>query len=271
MYVKLTVSERIGDLRDARGLTYEELAAQTGISKSALHNYETYDGIEISQTNLEKLAKFYGVSPDYLIGRTEIKKDPNAELHELHLGDEMIELFKSGKINNRLLSEMALHPNFRRLMTDIEIYVDRIADMRIKDMNAVLAAIRQQVIQDHDPGEDDLYIRTLELAQVDEDDYFSKVIHDDLDSIIWDIREAHKTDATTADETDTAAEVQKQLQDAMNYQGTKEEKQVRAYLASLGIDYDVLTPEEVVTQINILKKSKHLKALGKKRGKYKMS
>ena len=65
------------------------------------------------------------------------------------------------------------------------------------------------------------------------------------------------TDATTADETDTATEVQKQLHDAMSYQGTKEEKQVRAYLATLGIDYDELTPEEVVMQINILKKSKH--------------
>ena len=179
----------------------------------------------------------------------------------------MIELFKSGRINNRLLSEMALHPNFRRLMTDIEIYVDRIADMRIKDMNTVLEAVRQQVMQEHDPGEDDLYVRTLELAQVDEDDYFSKVIHDDLDSIIRDIRETHKTDSLTADDSTSAADVQKQLQDAMSYQGTKEEKQVRAYLASLGIDYDSLTPEEVVTQINILKKSKHLKASGKKRGK----
>ena len=122
-------------------------------------------------------------------------------------------------------------------------------------------------MQEHSPGEDDLYVRTLDLAQVNEDDYFSKVIHDDLDSIIRDIREAHKPDATTADETDTAAEVQKQLQDAMNYQGTKEEKQVRTYLASLGIDYDALTPEEVVTQISILKKSRHLKAPGKKRRK----
>ena len=68
------------------------------------------------------------------------------------------------------------------------------------------------------------------------------------------------TDALTADETDTAAAVQKQLQDAMNYQGTIEEKQVRAYLASLGIDYDALTPEEIVTQIHILKKVKALKA-----------
>ena len=33
---------------------------------------------------------------------------------------------------------MALHKDFRRFLVDIEIFVDRIADMRINDMNAVL-------------------------------------------------------------------------------------------------------------------------------------
>ncbi len=44
----------------------------------------------------------------------------------LHLTDEMIDLLRSGKINNRLLCELATHPNFRRLMIDMEICIDRI-------------------------------------------------------------------------------------------------------------------------------------------------
>lgn len=67
------------------------------------------------------------MSTDYLLGVTELKNHPNAELHELHLSDAMLELLKSGMINNRLLCEMALHKDFRRLMVDIEVYVDRIA------------------------------------------------------------------------------------------------------------------------------------------------
>ena len=66
----------------------------------------------------------------------------------------------SGKINNRLLCEIATHENFQRLMTDIEIFVDRIADMRIAQMNLVLEATRQEVIRSHAPGENDLYVRT---------------------------------------------------------------------------------------------------------------
>lgn len=81
----------------------------------------------------------------------------------------MIELLKSGKLNNRLLSELALHKDFQRFLVDIEIFVDRVADMRINDMNAILEANRKQIMEKHNPGENDLYVRTLELAQVSEE------------------------------------------------------------------------------------------------------
>ena len=183
------------------------------------------------------------------------------------MGDEMIELLKSGTINNRLLSELALHPEFQRFLTDVEIYVDRIADMRIRDINTVLDAVRQQVITQRNPGENDLYVRTLELAQVDEDDYFSHVLHEDLDKIIRDVRDTHRKDSLTAEDTTPAEAVKKQLEASMQYEGSADEKRVRIYLASLGIDYDALTPEEVVTQIRILKKSRHMKSQISQRGK----
>ncbi len=77
----------------------------------------------------------------------------------------------SGKINNRLLCELAAHPNFRRLMIDMEICIDQIANMRVEQMNLVLEATRQTVMSKYAPGEDDLYMRTLELGQVQESDF----------------------------------------------------------------------------------------------------
>lgn len=142
MNVKLTIQEKLKDLRVERRLTLEQLAEETGISKSALGKYESDDFKDISPFSIVTLAKYYGVSTDYLLGMTEIKNHPNTDLHDLHLGDDMIVLLKSGKINNRLLSEIALHKGFQRLMVDIEIFVDRIADMRITDMNTVLEATR---------------------------------------------------------------------------------------------------------------------------------
>lgn len=165
MNVKLTIQEKLKDLRIERHLTLEQLAAETGISKSALGKYESDDFKDISPFSITTLAKYYGVSTDYLLGLTETKNHPNADLQDLHLSDEMIALLKSGSINNRLLSELALHKDFQRFLVDIEIFVDRIADMRIHDMNALLEANWQQIMEKYNPGENDLYLRTLELAQ----------------------------------------------------------------------------------------------------------
>ena len=143
MQVKLTIGERLKDLRIAQKLTLEQLAVEVGISKSALGKYESDNGKDISPYSILLLADYYGVSCDYLMGRTETKNHPNTALHELHLGDASIDILRTGKFNHRLLSELICHRDFQRFMLDAEIYVDRIADMRIKDMNAVLEAVRQ--------------------------------------------------------------------------------------------------------------------------------
>ena len=58
-----TIQERLKDLRLNKGLKLEELAEQTGISKSALGSYEKDDYKEINHGNLILLADFYGGVP----------------------------------------------------------------------------------------------------------------------------------------------------------------------------------------------------------------
>ena len=266
MQVKLTIQERLKDLRVERGLTLEQLAEQTGLSKSALGKYEADDFKDISPFSIVKLAKFYGVSTDYLLGMTETKNHPDTELDALHLSDDAIEVLKAGKFNHRLLSEMLCHKDFQRMMLDAEIYVDRIADMRINDMNAMLEAVRKMALMKQD-GQDDLSARTLELAQVREDDYFGHVLANDLKAILRDIREEHSNDTTTADTPSIAEEVQAQLKDSMNFEGSDAEKQARIYLATFGIDYDAITKEQFVNIIDVLKLSKYMKGSTNQRGK----
>ena len=164
MYVKLTIPERLKDLRVERGLTLEQLAEATELSKSALGSYEADDYKDISPYSIVTLAKFYGVSTDYLLGVSEMKNHPDTDLAGLHLSDEMLGLLASGRINNRLLCEIVTHDGFQRLMVDTEICVDRIAAMWVHDLNVVLAEVRKIVMEKHNPGENDLYTRTLELA-----------------------------------------------------------------------------------------------------------
>ena len=271
MQVKLTIGERLKDLRVERKLTLKQLSNEVGISKSALGKYESDNGKDISPYSILLLADYYGVSCDYLMGRTETKNHPNTALHELHLSDASIDVLKSSKFNHHLLSELICHKDFQRFMLDAEIYVNRIADMRVNDMNTVLEAVRQMALIKNGDEENDLHLRTLEVAQIREDEYFGSLIADDLKGILRDIREQHRPDATTADETSLAATVQEQLQEAMHFEGSSEEKKIRAYLATIGLDYDALTKEELVSIVSGLKKSKYLKSPISQRGKTTMT
>ncbi len=247
MYVKLTIQERLKDLRKERGLILDELAEQTGLSRSALGDYENNEYKDISVFAIKTLAQFYGVSIDYLLGETEMKNHPNTELSALHLSDDMVDLLCSGRLNNRLLCEMALHPAFSQLMTDIEICVNRIADMRINQMNQVLEKARETVMQHHDAAETDIDMRTLELAQVSEDMFYGHVIQKDLETIIRDIRTAHESDSTTADEDPSTAMVQEYANDIEAIAASDapmDEKRTMIAARTLQIDYKTMSDEE---------------------------
>ena len=114
--MELSIQERLKDLRVERGLTLEQLEEQVNLSKSALGSYEAKDFKDISHYAIIKLAKFYGVTADYLLGLSQTRNHPNADLADLRLSDDMIELLKSGLIDNSLLCELAVHPDFPRLM-----------------------------------------------------------------------------------------------------------------------------------------------------------
>ena len=204
-----TIQERLKDLRLNKGLKLEELAEQTGISKSALGSYEKDDYKEINHGNLILLADFYGVSLDYLFCRTENRAEINTPLRELHLSDEMVALLKSGRINNRLLCELATHKDFIKFLADIEIYVDGIATMQIQNLNALVDTVRHEIIERYRPGEDDPHLKVLQAAHISDDEYFSHIVLDDLNLIIRDIREAHKKDSESAPQTTVADELKK--------------------------------------------------------------
>ena len=59
MNIKLTLGERLKDLRVERHLKLETLAEQTGLSKSALSKYESDDVTDLSIYAVTTLAEFY--------------------------------------------------------------------------------------------------------------------------------------------------------------------------------------------------------------------
>lgn len=64
---------RIRDLREDKDLTQKELAEHLKIHQTTYSDYER-GNLNVPVLILHKLADFYGVSVDYLIGRTNTKE-----------------------------------------------------------------------------------------------------------------------------------------------------------------------------------------------------
>lgn len=62
---------RIRDLREDRDLSQKELATLLDVHQTTYSDYEL-GNLNIPISSLHKLADFYGVSVDYLLGRTPV-------------------------------------------------------------------------------------------------------------------------------------------------------------------------------------------------------
>ena len=89
------IFKRIRDLREDMDLTQTAVAKATGIDQKTLSNYET------GKTNpdsyaIVKLAEFFGVTTDYLLGYECAKKQKNKHImHKIELIEKELREIKS--------------------------------------------------------------------------------------------------------------------------------------------------------------------------------
>ena len=265
----LTIQERLKDLRVECGLTLEQLAEQTHLSKSALGSYEADDFKDISHYALIKLAKFYGVTADYLLGLTETKNHPNADLADLRLSDDMIELLKSGRLDNSLLCELATHSDFPRLMAELEIYVNGVATKQIQGANAIVDAMSATIMKRHNPGLTDPQLRQLITAHIDEDSFCRYVIQQDINKIALDLREAHKDDFFSVPEDNPLKGFLQAADEAASEDGDPEQASLAFICKRLKLNLKKLSEDEKKWLKKIAQKSDLLKKPKPQRGESK--
>ena len=110
-------------------------------------------------------------------------------------------------------------------------------------------------------------IQKINLIHISEDDYFCNMANHDLNAILRDLREQHKTDSGSGMESNLATELKHGLEEAASFQGSPQEKQVVMLCRKLGIDYENLPPDEFRVFIKTLRRSKLLTSPIKQRGK----
>ena len=265
--MELSIQERLKDLRVERGLTLEQLAEKTHLSKSALGSYEGDNFKDISHYALIELAKFYEVTVDYLLGRSQTRNHPNADLADLHLSDDMIELLKSGLVDNSLLCELATHPDFPRLMADLEIYVNGVAGKQVQSANAIVDAVSATIMKQHNPGLTDPQLRQLIAAHIDDDSFCRYVIQQDINSIALDLREAHRDDFFSVPEDNPLKGLLQAADEAAREDSDPEQASLAFICKRLRLNYKKLSEEEKKWLKKISEKSDLLKNPNPQRGK----
>lgn len=259
METKLTIGERLKDLRVERDLNQKVVESQAGIPSSTLSTYENDTVGNVNVAAIIKLAEFYDVQPEYLLCLTDNKKRPDASIQDLHLSDGTVDiLLKDKALNHRLLCELVEHPGFRQLMMDLEIYVNGLVSDRIRDMNTMVEATRQELEKRYHADTEDLTMRTLKAAQINEDEYFGRILYDELAAILKQIKAAHGNDKTTSDGA-AIEQARKQLENAQKFEGSPLEKKMNVLMGQIGIDYSKLTKEEQMTLLRVFNKSSMLK------------
>lgn len=90
------MERRIKQLRENRGLIQEILASELGITQQMLSKYER-DVLCIKVDVLKKIAEYFNVTTDYLLGISEVKRDLQGQMKMNKTLDtyyDLIEIYK---------------------------------------------------------------------------------------------------------------------------------------------------------------------------------
>ncbi len=90
------MESRIKQLRENRGLIQEILASELGITQQMLSKYER-DVLCIKVDVLKRIAEYFNVTTDYLLGISEVKRDLQGQMKMNKTLDtyyDLIEIYK---------------------------------------------------------------------------------------------------------------------------------------------------------------------------------
>jgi len=99
------MESRIKQLREKRGLIQEILAGELGITQQLLSRYER-DIALIKVDVLKKLAEYFNVTTDYLLGISDVKRDLQGQMRMNETLDEYYDLVEVYKELDQFDQEM---------------------------------------------------------------------------------------------------------------------------------------------------------------------
>ena len=270
MVNRIRLGEKLKDLRNERNLKLTELAENVmvdgvPISASTLQRLEDTDkSYNAGYKEIMALAKFYGVSTDYLMDMTDNRGYKLVGINELSLTDEAIEVLNSKKLNNRLISELISHPEFQKLLSAIEVYIDRKVLAQMNKMNAMYKFAEQTIRENFEVADNDEVMTSLQEAVINEDEYLRYRISERFNIIMKSLFDAHKKDAPPTEQEEIAKEIKDAAKTYLSHKDNPQYGKLVVLAKQLGLNISKLSEEEIIVLTKALQQSEVFKR-GKKR------
>lgn len=235
------IRERMEDLRNRHKLTLKEVAEKAGVDYSTLSRIENGNVKKVGDDVLLKLARFFGVSTDFLLGITDVPDKKNYTIEELGLTPDAARNLYTGAVDNRVINLLLVHPDFAALTNRIADYLDDTMAAGIAAQNQLYDSVSDLMLR---IGKEEKSLRQAATSQAKEAKSLRRKLYADelaqietlFKTILSSIKKAHPTGKPEAAKTMT-----KDAFDKMRSELTKggaaaeilkvQPEQITAYLA----------------------------------------
>ena len=148
-YLPGTTGERIGDLLNkarASGLTKTRLAEQVGVSPSTITRIVNGDTQTVNDELLSKIAEVFGVSVDFLTGKTDFPDKKNYEIGELGLSSRAAEALYTRRVNVDVVNRLLANEKFALVTNMIGQYLDETLAAGFAAMNQMYSSLNDMLL-----------------------------------------------------------------------------------------------------------------------------
>jgi len=142
-YLPGTVRQRIQDQLKERKVTQGELAAEIGISESALSRFLSERTDKIGDEYIIKIADFLGVSTDFILGQTDFPERRNYDIGELGLSCKAAMALYTREVDTDVVNRILENPKFSEITRMIARYFKDTYAEGIAAQNAMWDTLRQ--------------------------------------------------------------------------------------------------------------------------------
>ena len=267
MKVRLSLGEKLKDLRTDKKLKLMDVETATGISTSTLQRLEADEDIRVGYQDIEVLARFYDVSADYLFGLTDLRQYRNIGIDKLRLSEQAIAVLKDGQLNNRLISEFLSHPDFPKLLDAMEIYIDRKTLPQMNTVNAMYKVTEQALKENTNIAANDEVLAFLQNSIVNEDEFLRYRISERFNMLMVNLFEAHKKDKPSPELAGAMAEMKEQIDTYLDARKSEEVSKAKVIVLckQIGMNPAKLNDEEWRVLIKVMQDSKPMRRVKRRK------